>query len=521
MKTGTGAGPNPAWNQQLELNFRPQNNDLSPEAMARVQDCLHLHLFDQVCVDLLEDERERSSRVHQRLENKWLGSLAIPFSSLYQNTRIEGTFRLHSPAVLLGYERLGTAATQAGWRPGTPTEGGHGVEKDATYLNIYLTIQPALHVPEPVREKLDSEETESALAAAERWEESVRAVAGRRAVSPLVLDTQGRSVLLSRYLRPLAPPSSVLAREEPGQQQAEAVAWFVSLLPYTASNAFFPGLRDVWPTSDQFLKMMLGTEAEHAVLLTNYMSGLGRTAYLVLGRGVPEGTTAYCLTVEETGEHWLWNAVTGEHFTVTETFLPLSSVSCVANSTNVWGNLQPAEQPQRLRWHLATAADWLPLFPGPAPSLVSVQPEQLSLSAPDPRAARQLREKIEKMLRDSIMNLRRRAGLRTALNFQGKAVLGKLLPGLEAGRLSQGGGRGLSQEHLAELQRIAASHKVQGFPLHFPYSDLEAISEAVRGTGVHLSREPGVEFALAVQVEAYPGTAMSVWVYVASLVRRR
>ena len=31
---------------------------------------------------------------------------------------------------------------------------------------------------------------------------------------------------------------------------------------------------------------------------------------------------------------------------------------------------------------------------------------------------------VEKALRDLIMNLRRRAGLRTALNFQGKAVEG-------------------------------------------------------------------------------------------------
>ena len=34
-------------------------------------------------------------------------------------------------------------------------------------------------------------------------------------------------------------------------------------------------------------------------------------------------------------------------------------------------------------------------------------------------------------------------------------------------------------------------------------------------------REPGVEFALAVHVEPYPNTVMSVWVYVASMVRKR
>ena len=64
---------------------------------------------------------------------------------------------------------------------------------------------------------------------------------------------------------------------------------------------------------------------------------------------------------------------------------------------------------------------------------------------------------------------------------------------------------------------MSASHRLVGFPLHFAYSDTDAIAEGVRGTGVHLCRyshffsfdkpyfpfccrEPGVEFALAVQV---------------------
>jgi coiled-coil and C2 domain-containing protein 2A len=45
--------------------------------------------------------------------------------------------------------------------------------------------------------------------------------------------------------------------------------------------------------------------------------------------------------------------------------------------------------------------------------------------------------------------------------------------------------------------------------------------DALTSTGVHLNREPGVEFALAVHVEPYANNVMSVWVYVASMVRRR
>ena len=65
---------------------------------------------------------------------------------------------------------------------------------------------------------------------------------------------------------------------------AEKVSWFVSLIPYLPSNAMFPGLQDIWPTSDQFLKMMNGSEVEHAVLLTNYFNGMGKKAFLVIGK---------------------------------------------------------------------------------------------------------------------------------------------------------------------------------------------------------------------------------------------
>ena len=213
VRTGVAEGCNPAWNHQLELPFRPPNNDFSPGVMRAVQDSLHLHLFDLVRQDLLEDERERGSRVHARLESRWLGGISLPFSSLYQNTRVEGTFRLHSPPVLLGYERAGLGAGHGGWggAAASPTEQDR---EPATFINLYLTLQPALNVPEPVREKLDCEEGEAVVGAAERWQLATAAAFSHRATNPLVIDTAGRAVLMTRYLRGLAPPPDLLARAE-------------------------------------------------------------------------------------------------------------------------------------------------------------------------------------------------------------------------------------------------------------------------------------------------------------------
>ncbi len=170
-RTSSAPGPNPAWNQQLTLNLSSGNNaNLSSETLDTIKDHLHIHLFDEVSVDLLEDPSERSHHIHRRLEQKWLGSLSVPFSSLYRNTRVEGTFRLHSPAVLLGYERtghLGGVLAAAGGDEGDPRQHSR---QDATYVNLYLTVEPPLSVPDPPAERLEcAEEGEAVVRLCERW----------------------------------------------------------------------------------------------------------------------------------------------------------------------------------------------------------------------------------------------------------------------------------------------------------------------------------------------------------------
>ena len=91
---------------------------------------------------------------------------------------------------------------------------------------------------------------------------------------------------------------------------------------------------------------------DHSLLLGNYFTSLGKKSYLVLGRGVPEGPTAYVLTAEDNGANWLWNSVTGERFGTAENFCPLTAVSAVVNEQNVWGNIQPADRPGRIRLDL-------------------------------------------------------------------------------------------------------------------------------------------------------------------------
>lgn len=63
--------------------------------------------------------------------------------------------------------------------------------------------------------------------------------------------------------------------------------------------------------------------------------------------------------------------------------------------------------------------------------------------------------------------------------------------------------------------------QISGFPLHMAFSELRPLVEMVYSTGVHNVEAPSIEFALAVYVHPYPSSVLSVWVYLASLVRTR
>ncbi|XP_069688134.1 coiled-coil and C2 domain-containing protein 2A [Periplaneta americana] len=516
-RTTAAEGANPTWNQDLQLPLKPPSGDYSPGSLQSIQDNLYLHLFDEIVVDLLEDDRMRETNIHQRLERNWLGSLQIPFSTLYFNSRIEGTFKLYSPPVLLGYEKESHHRQFSGLS--VPGETQQALPpRDATFLTLFITVQPALNPPEPFKEKLESSELTYVEEHLQKWESQVTDQVPNRKVKTLVIDISGKSVCVTRFFRPLAPP--VLMEGEPVTE--EMAARFVAMIPMIGGSTLFPGLFDIWLTSDQVLRLLSGDSEDHAVLLCCYLMHLGKKVWLLLGTGIPHGPTAYVLTREE--EHlrnfsyWLWDPASGQKYSIQDSFCPLQKVYCLINDENIWVNVQREELPWRTKFDVTRRSDWMPAFGKTVGApMGSVQPAALEYTATATSATQLLQDRIEKQLKDSLMKWRRTA--RTLWNRYCIAILRKLLPTLEYATWNS---KSLSNpDHLQELQHILGSHKMCGFPINVPYTNMEAITEAMRATGVHYNENPDVEFALAVYIHPFPNNVLSVWVYVASLIKRR
>lgn len=491
--TDVKTGANPIWNAILELGMKAPGGDWSQKSIMNLNDEISFGLYDRVA-RAERDERD-STQVTTRQECRWLGGFSLPFSTLYRNGKLEGSFPLSSmPPVLLGYEKDGESSSQA--------------LVPASALRLFITINPLLPPPkEEERERLTQRDAKM-QEFAQGWIKATRK--NDRYVRAFAPGADGERTFICRFVRPQNPPDDL-------RGSASQLLRFVSQVPFLDDAAFDGGSLDVWNTSESFLELGAGDQEEHALLLCNYLLGIGKEAYVVLGSGIPEGLTSYVLSIEGI-DAVLYNACTGRSWT-RETLerCPLTSVGCVFNDKNIWANVGLSAVPKELSWNFADEKHWRTFFgkggfPPPA-TLQSTQRATLTYS----RTTESFRSEIEREVYDALQrDVEEQRGFRpTDWNRSANAKLKELLKRFEE---DAAGIKPLSAgEHDSALERIRATYRMVGLPINMPYTDRSAIIKRVRETNVFMASANKIQFALAVYVHAYPNRVCSVWVYAASL----
>jgi coiled-coil and C2 domain-containing protein 2A len=292
----------------------------------------------------------------------------------------------------------------------------------------------------------------------------------------------------------------------------EKLAWFVSLIPFLPDAVLYSGTCDIWASSDLFLRMLGGDEEEHAVLLCNYFLFIGQEAWVVIGTAIPEGSTAYVLTHHPlaANKYILWDPSNGRYFTNTLSHIPLTSIACIFNNDNVWGNIQEFDHPSRVNFDLQSNKKWSPLFQANMAPLNSIQVETLEYPATDEIKVQQLQTRLDQLIHGHIEKLRVRH--LTKWNRYCCRLLQNTLPMLEENPFFA---KNTLQEHKKEICENFNGFQINGYPLHIRYTDISQLLGAIESTNIHSCGRDKTEFALSVYIHPYPNDVLSLWVYLA------
>ncbi|KAJ1342536.1 hypothetical protein BSLG_002854 [Batrachochytrium salamandrivorans] len=162
IRTATAHSQNPQWNETIGLNIDVPDDNFRPEALCETDigtQMLFINVFDEVIVDMIHDDRERATSIHHRIERSWLGSLQVPFSTIWEQTRINGTFAMKLPAQSLGYEINSVEET-------------HGEEMSGDrkpLLDLFITLDPPLLQPPTLKLLFQSDEERRLLNHSTLW----------------------------------------------------------------------------------------------------------------------------------------------------------------------------------------------------------------------------------------------------------------------------------------------------------------------------------------------------------------
>jgi len=567
----TSFGANARWEQTVCVEFEPPGGKYTPSNLQKIKDDLEINIYDELVVSKAPmDSRVRHSKI-QRTEKRYLGSVKIPFTTIYFRKTIEGFFKLEVPLIHLGYTKSSSAMHS----------------REPALISLFATLDPPIMNPQQFHDSnltdghslnahyyqwlLDHNVADDELQRFYRycieWSKSVHSdhsVPRDRLIEIFASNSRNEPDLVCRYLRAVEPPMQV---------SPEIFMRFVSCIPFKEDVHLIPGARDVWMSNVDFLKLGSGDGEEHCNLLACYFMWFdaqnpssGWSTFVAMGRGIPDGNnTMFVLRRNASLKHSggvsvqnviLYDAACCRSYSVPEQnqAIPLCNlvdISIVYNAQQIYANLQHHIHPSSMlfNWEFENSTIWKPLFPTPhhdrlrghhggplsmgrrqsgsafksetfcAKSLQEASLEYISCPAP---YYTKRQNKLEYIIEKKFDEWR---DLPTKWNYAICKTLRDVLSRLEP--LCQGGGHVpvVNQDpQIFALNQIYS--KIYGFPLNVKDNgsdnlmledDTNKAVSTVFNTKVHENDDPKAEFARAVFIYPYTNKIASVWIYIASL----
>lgn len=464
---------------------------------------MSVDLFDECIEDYLSDDR-RITEIYQH----WLGQLQFPLETIYQNQRIEGTFEMNTPILLLGYNRQNFETAEAS---AALSNVGLPNMREVTYLSLFINLEPLIDVPEAINtvglECIELEETKQYI---DTWFINLKMEFSWTIQTPYAILQNGKKACITRLLGHLEIPPFDLTSSNDSLENY--VRRFVSLIPiYTTFNQCI-GLDGVWLTNDQIFNLVCASPKDLGVLLTCYYLTLKLDAWLILGQALPLGDTCFVLLKEE-NEYFIVDPTTGKKYESTAVDCPLKKVYALVNSENYWANIQKEKRVFMTLFDVKGGTEWRSLYKSSHKAPTGFLHNGAFQYRPS-YSIIELQKTIELKLTKKINSWRTHR--KTIWNRYITESLRKILVDLENETIF---GQHNADKHLQHLSRLFTNYKVTGFPLNFRYTNLSTIVQHVKCTGIYLNTENS-EFALAVNIKEYACNILSVWVFLVSLVKK-
>ena len=267
--TNTVMGNNPLFNETVAVPIIAKNGDFKADALMETDlatETLYINIYDEIIVDLIQDDKEREREIYYRRDKVWIGSLEIPFCSIWERSRVDGKFPIAVPISLLGYTS----------------------ENPNQYpsIHIFLTLDPPLSQPRILDLKFKSNEPAELISKATSFQAAHNRI-GTDSCMVLTHDLEGKITLVCRFIRPQNPPS--------GLDTIQLVTRFVAMIPHLPSRTVFKVKCHLWATSNQILSVGAADSIEHSILLCNYLLHLGYNAYVATGSSLIQGSFSFVL----------------------------------------------------------------------------------------------------------------------------------------------------------------------------------------------------------------------------------